>query len=87
MYPYCQHTSKTVAYPQRGIWIYPGQCFVINSARYGQVNVASMHYHLPIEGHVSVWFEEPTGLRGLDGVKENWQVPVKLLLEIAKVRD
>ena len=45
-----------------------------------------MHYHLPIEGHVSVWFEEPTGLRGLDGVKENWQVPAKLLLEVAKVR-
>ena len=65
--------------------MHPGQCFVINRARFFQSRIASLHYHVPVEGHVSVWFEDPTGLRGLEGVKENWQVPVKLLLEVAKV--
>ena len=77
--------SEAICYPQREIWILPGQCFVIYSARYGESLVASLHYHVPIEGHVSVWFEDPKGMRALDGMKENWQVPVWLLLEIAKV--
>lgn len=42
-------------------------------------------FKLPIRGYVGVWFSKPVTLPGKIEIKDHWMVPVKTLLEFAKV--
>lgn len=46
---------------------------------------AFLHYTVPIFGNIAVWLEAAKRIRGQAGLRENWQIPVRTLLEIAKV--
>lgn len=64
----------------------PGQCIRVDKILQREISRGALQYQLPIMGHVSVWFMEPIAVRGQQGVKENWQIPVDTLIEVAKVQ-
>lgn len=63
----------------------PGFCLRVAREDGDVTKRAILHYQLPIHGHVAMWLEDPRSIRGEQGVKDNWQIPVRTLLEVAKV--
>ena len=69
---------------QVSVPVKPGACKVFHTRKMTTTTDIALEYILPIRGHVSLWLEEAKNVSGSE-TRNYWQVPVKELLQIAKV--
>lgn len=62
-----------------------GQCARLTTEQSKDSKAAVFEYRVPILGHVATYFKDPISIRGLEGFKKDWSLPVKILVDIAKV--
>lgn len=63
----------------------PGQCLWIDYNRVDILTRVTMDYDVTLLGRVGIYLLEPKALPGKTRQSNFWQVPVKRLLQIAKV--
>ena len=66
----------------------PEECAWLKTETTQVTNIAEIVFKVPIKGLISVCFHHNQSFqdyRGLDGFKDLWQLPVRLLLKTAKV--
>ena len=63
----------------------PGQCARVTNHVLLNIKSSTLQYEVPIYGRVAIWLEEDRAMKGLEGFKDHWLLPVKMLAEVAKV--
>lgn len=63
----------------------PGECVWLRDEGKEEATTLTVHYRIPIMGHVSVWFTDPIFLPGPGELKHHHFLTVASVLQIAKV--
>lgn len=64
----------------------PGECQEYWDYVNTTISKANIEYTIPFQGHVSVWLEDAKKVQGQLAIKDNYHLPVRDLIILAKVK-